>query len=156
MKLMLLCIKLPQMNRYVKYFNDSKGINLLIHDEELLKKCNEIWDKISNLLKKGFNSEPVYNYKYIKTKIKTCNNRIITNFQDNKIPKDNEYCACLSVILIDPVVNVDRKYDSQIFLQECKYAVKKKKIIHSIYTELNLDESDDRCDNEKSNKSDED
>ena len=27
-------------------------------------------DKINNLLKKGFNSETVYNDKYIKTKIK--------------------------------------------------------------------------------------
>ena len=27
--------------------------NLLVYDEELLKKYNEIWDKISNLLKKG-------------------------------------------------------------------------------------------------------
>ena len=48
-----LCIKLPQMNGYVKYFNYSKGMNLLVHDKELLKKYNEIWDKIRNLLKKG-------------------------------------------------------------------------------------------------------
>ena len=46
-----LCIKLPQMNGYVKYFNDNKCMNLLTHDKELLKKYNEIWDKISNLLK---------------------------------------------------------------------------------------------------------
>ena len=48
-----LCIKLPQMNGYVKYFNYRKGMNLLVHDKELLKKYNEIWDKIRNLLKKG-------------------------------------------------------------------------------------------------------
>ena len=39
-------------NEYVKYFNDNKCVNLLVQDEELLKKCNEVWDKIINLLKK--------------------------------------------------------------------------------------------------------
>ena len=33
-----LCIKLSQMNGYVKYFNDNKCMNLLVHDRELLKK----------------------------------------------------------------------------------------------------------------------
>ena len=37
---------------------------------EFLKRYNEIWNKISNLLTKGFNSEPLHNDKYIKTKIK--------------------------------------------------------------------------------------
>ena len=46
---------------------------------------------ISSLLKKGFDSEQMYNDKYIKTKIKIYNDRINTNFQGNKIPKYNEY-----------------------------------------------------------------
>ena len=41
----------------------------------------------------------MYDNKYIKPKIKMCNNRINTSFYGNKIPEDNEYCACLSVIL---------------------------------------------------------
>ena len=45
-------LKLSQKNGYVKYVND-KRMNLLVHDKELLKKYNEIWNKISNLLKKG-------------------------------------------------------------------------------------------------------
>ena len=88
------------MNGYVKYFSDNKCMNLLVHDEELLKKYNEIWDKISNLFKKGFNSKPVYDNKYIKTKIKIYNNRINTNFHGNKTREENEYCTCLSVILL--------------------------------------------------------
>ena len=38
---------------------------------------------------------------YIKTKIKVYNDKVYTNFQHNKIPKDNEYCVRLSVILLD-------------------------------------------------------
>ena len=70
-----------------------------------------MWNKIKSLIKKEFNSEPVYNDKYIKTKIKIYNNRVYTNFQHNEIPKDNEYFACLSVILLDSIfVNSDEEY----------------------------------------------
>ena len=41
------------------------NISLLIKNEELLGKYNEIWDKVSNSIKKRFDSEPVYNEKYI-------------------------------------------------------------------------------------------
>ena len=70
----------------------------------------------------------MYNDKYIKTKIKSYNDRVYRNFQHNKIPKDNEYCVCLSVILLDFIfVNLNKEYDPQIFLEECKYAIKDKK-----------------------------
>ena len=70
-----------------------------------------------------------------------------TNFQHNKIPKDNKYCACLSVILVDSTfVNSNKKYYPQIFLEECKYAVKDRKIINAINEELKLNESDDESD----------
>ena len=92
------------------------------------------------------------NNKYIKTKIKIYNNRVSTNFQGNKIPKDNECCACLSVTLLDSVVKIDNDYYPQIYLEECKYAVKNKKIMNTINEELNLDESDD----ESNEDSDED
>ena len=65
----------------------------------------------------------MYNDKYIKTKIKVYNDRAYTSFQHNKIPWDNEYCACLSVILLDSIsVNYP-----QILIEECKYAIKDKK-----------------------------
>ena len=54
------------------------------------------------------------------------------------------------------LVKIDNNYYPQIFLEECKYAVKKKKIRNIINDELNLDESDDASDNDKSNESDED
>ena len=85
-----LCIKLPQMNAYVKYFiKNNKCINLLVNDKEILRKYLEIWDKLKGFIKKEFNSESVYNDKYINTKIKIYNNRVYANFQHNKIPNDN-------------------------------------------------------------------
>ena len=75
-----LFIKLPQVNGYIKHFNsNNKYINILFHYENLLNKDNELWDKISNLLKKEFDSEPVYDNKYIKSKIKIYKYRTNTN-----------------------------------------------------------------------------
>ena len=38
-----LCIILPQMNRYIKYFdNGSKSMSFFIRDDEVLEKYNEI------------------------------------------------------------------------------------------------------------------
>ena len=84
-----LCIRLPQMNVYTKYFNNgSKCMNLLLRDEVLIEKYNEIWDKIKNLFKKEFDSEPMYNDKYIKTKMNLYNTYGM-NFYGNKMPEES-------------------------------------------------------------------
>ena len=89
----------------------------------------------------------MYNDKYIRTKIKICNDKVYTNFQHNKIPKDNEYCPCLSVIFLDSIfVNSNKEYYLQIILEECKYAIKDRKIISTIKEDLKLNESDDESD----------
>ena len=59
----------------------------MVNDKEILKEYSGIWNIIKSLIKKEFNSELVYNDKYIKTKIKIYNNKVYTNFQHNKIPK---------------------------------------------------------------------
>ena len=70
----------------------------------------------------------MYDDKYIKNRIKTYHDGIYTNFRHNKIPKYNEYCACLSAILSDSIfVNSDKECCPQIFLEECKYAIKNRK-----------------------------
>ena len=87
------------MNGYVKYFDsNNKYMKLLVHDKELLKKYNAIWDEISNLLKKYFDIEPVYNGKYIKAKINLYNNKI--NFHGNTMLEENECYMCFTVLLL--------------------------------------------------------
>ena len=54
----------------------------MIKDEKLLEKYNEIWKKVSNIMKKEFGSKPKYNEKYVKTKVK-----IKTDFNNKKILK---------------------------------------------------------------------
>ena len=43
-------------------------MSILIKDNELLERYNEIWDKVSNAIKKVFDSELVYDEKYLKIK----------------------------------------------------------------------------------------
>ena len=37
----------------------------------LLEKYNEIWEKVSNSIKKGFDYEPGYSEKHLITEVKT-------------------------------------------------------------------------------------
>ena len=46
------------------------------------------------------------------------------------MPEGNESCTCLSMISLDSVVKINNDYYPQIFLEECKYAIKKKKIVN--------------------------
>ena len=47
---------------------------------------NTIWDKVSADMKKEFDSEPVYNKEFLKTKIKSYDVEV-TYFYDKKIPR---------------------------------------------------------------------
>ena len=66
-----LCIILPQMSGYIKYFeNRGKNMSFLIKDNDVLDKCNETWNKIKKTLNIKFHSMPVYDEKYVKAKVK--------------------------------------------------------------------------------------
>ena len=101
-KVWLSCIFLQKMSAYKKGFDDTKYISFLIKDDELFKKFND-WKNANNTIDKEFDIDLAYNWKYLKTKIKSYNGKINTNFHNNKIPKKGSQCNCLSVILIDSV-----------------------------------------------------
>ena len=48
-------------------------VSFKIEYDDVLVKCNEIWDEIKMKLAIKFHSQPVYDGDYIKTKIKTFN-----------------------------------------------------------------------------------
>ena len=111
-------IFLPNMSAYRRDFDKTKYNSFLINDDELLKKYNEIWEKVKNSIKKEFGSEPVYNEKYQKTKIKSYNGKINTNFHNSKIPKKSPKFICLSESLIDSVFRTSKSYYPQVLLEE--------------------------------------
>ena len=101
-----LCIILPQMSGYIKYFeNGGKNMSFLIKDDEVWDKYDKIWDVIKDKLGIKFHSEPVYEYKYLKTKVREFNGVIKTNFLNNVMPKENMHYSCIACITIDSVKN---------------------------------------------------
>ena len=94
-------------------------------------------EEVKNSIKKEFDSETVYNEKYLKieiksynwktsTKVKSCSGKINTNFYKNKILKGGSQIICLSVIFIDSVFWTGKNYYPQVFLEKCNYVVKEK------------------------------
>ena len=76
-----LCIILPQMSGYIKYFeNGVKNMSFMIKNDDVLDKYNEIWNKIKKTLNIKFHSMPVYYKKCIKAKVREFNGGIKTNF----------------------------------------------------------------------------
>ena len=122
-----LCIILPQMSGYIKYFeNGGKNMSFLIKDDEVWDKYNKIWDVIKDKLGIKFHSEPVYEYKYLKAKVREFDGVIKTNFLGNGMPKENMYYTCIACITIDSVLTIDKKNHPQVYLEEGKYRIKKK------------------------------
>ena len=123
----------------------------MIKNDELLEKYNEIWKKAKNSIKKEFDSELVHNEKYLKAKIKSYNGKINTNFHNNKIPKEDSQFICSSVILIDSAFRTGKNYCPYVFLEECKYIMKEKKIPQYINDDTEISSHSDREDSDEDN-----
>ena len=73
-----------------------------------------------------FDSDPVYNEKYLKTKIKYYERKFCTNVHNDKWTKEGSKCICLSVTLIDSVCRNLKSYYPLVIL-EYIYISKKKR-----------------------------
>ena len=97
-------IKLSKTSAYVKsYDGQTKWMYFLIEYDDLLEKYNTICVKVSAERKKEFDSEPVYNKEFLKTKIKPHGDQV-TGFYDKGIQKMDSNHTCLAVISLDPAL----------------------------------------------------
>ena len=56
---------------HIKYYeNGGKNLSLLIKDDEVREKYEEIWNLIKGKLGIKFHSEPIYEQRYLKTKLR--------------------------------------------------------------------------------------
>ena len=101
------------------YDGQTKLMYHLTEDEDLLEKYNTIWDKVRAEIKKEFDSEPVYNKNFLKTKVKSYGDDV-KDFYDKEIPKVDSNYTCLEVIRLDSALKNDENYYPQVFLKECK------------------------------------
>ena len=122
-------------------------MSFFIKDDKVWEKYEQIWDVIKNKLKIKFHSLPVYDKKYLKTKVREYDGMIKTNFLGNNVPKENMHYICIACITIDSVMRMDKKNYPQVYLEECKYNIRKIQMSRFISTELDLDlESDSELD----------
>ena len=73
----------PNMSAYRRDLDEIKYLFFLIKNNELLEKYNKFWEIVKNSIKKEFYSEPIYNEKYLKAKIKSYNGKINTDLHNN-------------------------------------------------------------------------
>ena len=93
------------MCAYRKYFDETKYMSFWIKDDELLKNMIKFGKRLKILSIKNFDSEPVYNEKYLKAKIKYYNGKINTNFHSNKIPKEDSQ----SILFLEKLIIINLK-----------------------------------------------
>ena len=123
----------------------------MIKNDKVCDKYDKTWDVIKDKRGINFHSEPASEYKYLKAKVREFDEVIKTNFLGNNIPKENMHYTCIACITIDSVLTIDKKNHPQVYLEECKYKVKKIQMSRFINTELKSDSesSDSDLDSEK-------
>ena len=102
---------LPQMDGYIKYFDDGgKNMSFVTDDEKIYKKYNEIWEVIRNLLKIDFTVNPVRDDIYLVAKLKIFDRMNRTTFNNNNyIPMERNHYICIPVIDIDSVLKINKR-----------------------------------------------
>ena len=117
----------------------EKNMSFLIKNDEVWEKYKEVWDVLKNKLGIKFHSEPIYGKKYLKAEIREFDGDIKTNFLGNGLQKENMYSTCIACITIDSVIKMNKKNYPQVYLEECKYKIKKIQTPRFINTELETD-----------------
>ena len=140
-----LCVILPQMSGYIKYFDDGgKNMSFVTDDEEVYKKYNEIWEVVRKPLKVKFTVNPIRDDKYIIAKLKIFNGINRTTFTDNIIPIERNNYICIAAIDIDSVLKIENKRAyPQTYLEQCKYKLRKRKAENFIDDEIIDEDSKD-------------
>ena len=138
-----LCVILPQMNGYIKYFDDGgKNMSFVTDDEKVYEKYNEIWNVLKGLLKLKFSASPIRTDKYVLAKLKIFKKKNLTTFNNYIVPIEKNHYICIPAIDIDSVLKIDKKTCPQAYLEECKCKLRKRKIVSFIDSEIIDDDND--------------
>ena len=110
--------------------------------EKIYEKYNKIWEVIRKLLKVNFVVSPVRDDKYLVANVKIFTGIKRTTFMNNSIPIEKNHYICIPAIDIDSVLTIDERAYPQAYLEQCKYKLKKRKIVNYIDDEI-IDENSD-------------
>ena len=101
-----------------------------------------------HLLKLEFAAIPIRDDKYILAKLKIFKKKNLTTFNNNIVPIEKNHNICIPARDIDSVLKIDKKAYPQAYLEECKYKLKKRKLISFIDSEIIDDDSDSDIDSD--------
>ena len=122
-------------------------MSFVTDDEKIYEKYNEIWEVARNLLKIYFTVNPVRDDIYLVAKLKIFDRIKRTTFNNNNyIPMERNHYICIPVINIDSVLKIDKRAYPQAYLEQCKYKLKKTKIVNYIDDEIIDEDSDSDID----------
>ena len=113
-------------------------MSFLIENNEVWQKYEDIWNVIKNKLNIKFYSQPIYENKYLKVKVREFDGSIQTNFLGNNVPKENTYYTRIACITLDSVFKMNKNNYPEVYLEECKDKVKKINTPRFINIELEL------------------
>ena len=118
-----LCVILPQMDGYIKCFDDGgKNMSFATDDEKIYEKYNEIGEVIRKLLKVDFAVNPVRDDIHLVAKLKIFNKINRTTFNNNNyIHMERSHYICIPIIDIDSLLKIDKRPYPQAYLEQCKY-----------------------------------
>ena len=114
-------------------------------NEKVYDKYKKIWEVIRKLLKVKFTVNLVRDDKYLVAKLKIFNRINRTTFNNNNIPIERNHYIYIPAIDIDSVLKIDNKRAyPQAYLEQCKYKLKKRKIVN--YTDDEIIDKDSNSD----------
>ena len=104
-----------KMNGYFEDINGNKYLMLVPTNEnkEKIKKYEELWIKIKDLIRSITKNSDDYDEKYMKIKFNS----------DDELPLNKTIKICAITIVVRAVFRENKKYYSQLFLDECLYEI---------------------------------
>ena len=105
---------------YLKWVDTSNTLKTVVKTWLFwlkMMKCgkNTIKFVIKNQLGIKVHSQPVYEYKYLKAKLREFDGMIKGNLLGNNMPKENMHYTCIACITIDSVLKIDKKSFANLF-----------------------------------------
>ena len=119
-------------------------MSFVTDDKKVYEKYDGMWNVVRGLLKLKFTASPIRDDKYILAKLKIFKKKNLTTFNNNIVPIEKNHYICIPAIDIDSVLKTDKKAYPQAYLEQCKYKLKKRKLVSFIDFEIiDDDDSDD-------------
>ena len=107
-----------------------------IDDDKLLEYYKSIWTNIEDFKNIELDFLPVYDNRYIKTKIRTYGDKVYTNIRSFKVSQDGVECESFTVISINFLPLSNNKFYLKVYLDNCAYKIVDKQMIE--YVDSNL------------------